>query len=196
MNPSLENGVRPCLALVALIVLAGCSATPVSYRYYVLQPLASKADTVVAGSLGVAPVTVPGWMDRKNLIYSDGHFRLEQLPEDRWGEPLAEAVSRTVTQNLRRQNPGLDVVQGPWLRSVRPDTVIELELLDLALEKDELMLEVSWSLMGKTGQQRTGISLTRLVIVPPIEAVDLVRAFSLLLSDLTRDLQQQILARP
>lgn len=202
MKVTLEKGLKPCLvllalvALVALVAIVGCSTTPVPYRYYMLQPLAGKADTIAEDSLVVSPVTVPDWLDRTNLIYSDGNFRLEQLPLDRWGEPLADAITRTVTQNLRRQNPGVDVIQGPWLRSAQPEMMIELEVLNLVLKEDKLILEVNWSLTGKTGREKTGISMMQLDMAPLVEAIDLVRSFSLLLSDLTRDLQQQLLVRP
>ena len=181
-----------CLVLMMLVLTSGCATTPAPYRHYVLQPLAAEAEHPVVTSLGVAPIKVPEWMDRNYLIYSDGNFRLEQMPLDRWGEPLEEAVTRIVTQNLRRQNPEAVVRQGPWLTSERPDTVIELEVLNFILAENELMLEVSWSLAGKTGQPHTGTSLSRIYLTEFVAAIDLVRAFSQLLGDLTMDLQKQI----
>ncbi len=134
--------------LTMMVLLAGCVSTP-EYRYYSLRAL-SGADKVaevpqLSGvSVGIMPVQAPEWLDKENMSYSDGGYRLYQADFDRWGEPLPQIMTRVVMRNLEQISPGLDVSVGPWNRSQQPEHMISIEVLDLAVKNNVLVLEARW----------------------------------------------------
>ena len=176
---------RP-LALLLIVLLAGC-ASSVPYRYYTLQPMAERQETGLAGSIGIMPVSIPSWLDRSNMGYIDDAFQLHQLSLDRWGEPLAEAITRVLTQNLQRKNPQADVFHGPWLRSQRPQTDIQVEIQNLMLKGEHLELEVSWRINGERRLNRYQV-----VVSEQPSAVELARAISRQLERFSDDLQNSL----
>ncbi|MET4695095.1 PqiC family protein [Endozoicomonas lisbonensis] len=174
------------LAALIMMLLAGC-ASSVPYRYYTLQPMAERQESGLTGSVGVMPVAIPAWLDRSHMAYTDDAFQLHQLSLDRWGEPLAEAMTRVLTQNLQRKNPQADVFHGPWLRSQRPDTDIQAEVQNLMLKGQQLELEVSWRINGERRVNRYKATINE-----QPSAVELARAISEQLQQFSDDLQQSL----
>lgn len=185
------KAVKP-FSLIVMLALAGCSS-PLPYHYYTLQPqppvsVESGSISSFKGSVGIAPVKIPVWMDRSSLTYSDGAFQLHMAAQDRWGEPLGDAVTRVATQNLQRLNPQADIFHGPWVRSQRPEWEIDMEVQNLTLSNYQLELEISWRMNGirRVSRYEAGISES------PV-AVEIAQVFSELLGQLSNDLQQHLL---
>src|SRR4030095_6551025 len=102
-------------AALFLLGVAGMSAAaclnlgakPDPSRFFTLTPLA-RPERDTAGSvphpdrvaLGVGPITLPGYLDRDQLVTRISENRLAVAENDRWGEPLEENVSRVISQNL------------------------------------------------------------------------------------------------
>ena len=174
------------LAVLMALLLAGC-ASSVPYRFYTLQPMAEPQDVGLTGSVGIMPVVIPSWLDRNNMAYIDDGFQLHKLSLDRWGEPLAEAITRVLTQNLQRKNPQADVFHGPWLHSQRPDTDIQVEIQNLMLKGQQLELEVSWRI---NDQYR--VKHYKAAVSEQPFAFELAKAISGQLQQLSDDLQQSL----
>ncbi|AMO55755.1 hypothetical protein GZ77_08480 [Endozoicomonas montiporae] len=174
---------RP-FALLLILLLAGC-ANSVPYRYYTLQPVAERESAGLSDSIGIMPVSIPSWLDRSNMGYIDDAFQLHQLSLDRWGEPLAEAITRVLTQNLQHKNPQADVFHGPWLRSQRPKIKIQVDIQNLMLKGQQLELEVSWRINGERRVNRYQVAINE-----QPSAVELARAISQQLEQFTDDLQK------
>ena len=197
------KAVKP-FSLIVMLALTGCSS-PQPYRYYTLQSHAPVIGSGVVGSgivgsgivdsikgsVGIAPVKIPAWMDRTSLTYSDGAFQLHMAAQDRWGEPLGDAVTRVVTQNLQRLNPQADIFHGPWVRSQRPEREIDLEIQNLTLNNHQLELEISWRIDGIRQISRYHAGVTE-----SPAAVEIAKVFSDLLGQLSGDLQQYLLKLP
>ena len=79
------------LALLAVLLTACGRSAPT--HFYLLdsgQPPLT-ADALPAISLGIAPVSVPDYLDRNGLVRrSDGQARLEVSELDIWAEPLGQ----------------------------------------------------------------------------------------------------------
>ena len=174
------------LAAFMIALLAGC-ASSVPYRYYTLQAMAERQESGLTGSVGIMPVAIPAWLDRSHMAYTDDVFQLHQLSQDRWGEPLTEAITRVLTQNLQRKNPQADVFHGPWLRSQRPDTDIQAEVQNLMLKGRQLELEVSWRINSERRVNRYKATITE-----QPSAVELARAISGQLQQFSDDLQRSL----
>ncbi|UYM15354.1 PqiC family protein [Endozoicomonas euniceicola] len=176
------------LAVLMVLLLAGC-ASSAPYRYYTLQPMAEQQEAGLTGSVGIMPVVIPSWLDRSNMAYIDDGFQLHQLRLDRWGEPLAEAITRVLTQNLQRKNPQADVFHGPWLRSQRPDTDIQAEIQNLMLKGRQLELEVSWRI-----NDERRVEYYKVVVSEQPSAFELAKAISGQLQQFSDDLQHSLVA--
>ena len=86
-------------AAAALVLLAGCAATPPSHFYTVSGP---EAPPSVASALTIAvgPVTVPGVVDRPEIALTVGENEVWFDEFNRWASPLADAIAIATAQNL------------------------------------------------------------------------------------------------
>lgn len=179
--------IPQCLFVLLLSsVLVGC-ASSVPYRYYTLQPLAESLSSDFRGSIGLASVVVPAWMDSSHLVYSDGAFQLRKLSQDRWGEPVDSSITRVLTQNLQRMNPDADVFHGSWLRSQQPNVDVRIEIQNLVVMDRQLVLEVSWKQSGLRHIQTYQAPISELP-----SGVELVKGVSQLLEQLAKGVNRQL----
>lgn len=95
------------LALLAVLLTACGRSAPT--HFYLLdsgQPPLT-ADALPAISLGIAPVSVPDYLDRNGLVRrSDGQARLEVSELDIWAEPLGQGAQHAPGRRRdRRRRP-------------------------------------------------------------------------------------------
>lgn len=102
----------PLRALCCLsLVLAACASAP-PQRFYTLSAASSPAAPGLAGtasSIVISPVTLPGTLDRPQLVARVAPNRVQLLDQDRWAEPLKDQIARVVAANLARELPGVRV---------------------------------------------------------------------------------------
>ena len=105
---------RSFLIGLALVLLAGCAATPKT-RYYLLsvEPPASDAPALApAGSLTLAALHLPATTDRPQLVVRTGALTVDIREFDRWAEPFDTMVRHTLVQDLELRRgvsvPGRD----------------------------------------------------------------------------------------
>ncbi|MFK0571516.1 membrane integrity-associated transporter subunit PqiC [Endozoicomonas sp.] len=137
-----------------LSLMVGCSSTnPVYHNYTLVAAPASeegKVHTALPATLGVFPVNVSGWLDKKNITWSDGGVRLKTFDNDHWGEPLPDLLTQSMVQNLRRQVRAQSwVSSGPWVRDKRPEVVAFIDVQSMSVVKHQLRVNVAWSLEGQ-----------------------------------------------
>jgi len=96
----------------AALLLVGCCACSLGgkqprYDYYVLtpgnapaRPAARPAAGAPPATVGVSQVTIPGYLDREQIVTRAEDHRLIYSPRDRWAEPLDRAFERTLRQDL------------------------------------------------------------------------------------------------
>src|SRR5262245_16318090 len=99
-------------ALLALSLLGGCSVILGSRndppRLYVLtaSPPAADGPTVPPDlSLGVGPVALPGYLDRRGLVTRVEANRVEAARNDLWAEPIGGAFKSVLEEDLRLRLP-------------------------------------------------------------------------------------------
>ena len=101
------------LALRALVlgIVLGCGSgclggVSAPNRFYTLAPLAALqngADPVGAGrgaSIVLGPVTIPGYLDRIQIVTRRGSEEIELGEFDRWSDPLKDGTTRILGENL------------------------------------------------------------------------------------------------
>jgi len=145
---------RFALVLVgAGLLLSGCVSikrTP-GARFFVLRSLveAKASPESIEGAIGLLPVCVPGALDRPQLVTwaAPNELRLDEL--QRWAEPLAEGVTRTLAENLSALLPRDRILRTPWPAAASPRCRVAVELRVFGPQPNgEVRLEASFDLLA------------------------------------------------
>ncbi len=183
---------------VLLMTLGGCMSVQ-TFNYYRLNVEAPSAHKSVNGSVGVAPVKIPGWLESRDLSWSDGAYRVHRASNDRWGYDLDEHLSGTLGLNLRRQMNNKPVSVGPWLSNKRPDFRIELQIENLIMQGNQVSMMTSWRVKDLSDAiilSHDGVEYSVAVgSVKGVEGARVVEGLSQLLAQLSQDIAKQLPAR-
>lgn len=92
-----------CLIACSLIVSA-CSVRSPAVDYWTLAALApaSAALDPAAPAVAIAPVALPRYLDRPEVLVRLDPLRVEPAGQHRWADPLDDAFGRTLAENLGR----------------------------------------------------------------------------------------------
>ena len=143
--------------LGAVLLLAGCASPlpPVQWvRLPDQPPDAATSLRPVAGASWqlMAPVPLPGHLDRDALLVPQGRAGLQPLGGARWAEPLRDAVPRLLRNDLASLL-GAPLWTAPLPPGVRPARQLRLELtaLDVGPDGRSVRLQARWSLADPAG---------------------------------------------
>ncbi|HSH76419.1 MAG TPA: PqiC family protein, partial [Longimicrobiales bacterium] len=114
-------------ALLALAACLGPRSDPSAF-FLLSSPPAEAAGAPLAVSIGVGPLTLPGYLDRPQIVVRLSEDEIRLAESDRWGEPLAGNLVRTVEENLAKLLPGSSYVDYPWYPADAPDYAVEIEV--------------------------------------------------------------------
>lgn len=149
---------RRRLLLALPMVLAACASPlpPVTWvRLPMLAPGAAAAPNRLPAASPwqlMAPVQLPGHLDRDALLLPSGAAGLQPLAGVRWAEPLRDAVPR-----LLRHDLGLALGAPLWAAPLPPGVLprwllrIELGAFDVAPGGRAVLLQARWSLADAAG---------------------------------------------
>lgn len=140
------------LVPVFAVVAGGCSLPgPVADRstYFTLTPdVASDgpAPESLDITVGLGPVTLPGYLDRAQLVRRTNPNQLELAGSARWAEPLRESIVRILQQDLLAASGARAVTRYPWLAASGVDVVVAVDVLRFEAGEDrEAELVARWS---------------------------------------------------
>ena len=153
-------------------ILFGCASTNPSYKNYKLVMVSDKTvpdktvpdktslenaashHKVLPSTLGIFPVSVAGWLDKRHLVWSDGSVVLQRANFAYWGESLPTLMTKTMMQNMQ-QRLGSDVwiSQGPWSRSQKPEVVARFDVQSIAVVDGSLQVSAAWTLENQAGER-------------------------------------------
>ncbi|WP_460031038.1 PqiC family protein [Megalodesulfovibrio paquesii] len=179
LRQHLGRAVRWCGCLAALVVVAGCGlGKSEPSRFYILEPEAAPAvtpDTAAAAitggladaaaspgclTLGVGPVTLPGYLDREQMVTREDDHSVDVAEFDRWAEPLDRAFARTLAANLAARLGQASsarrcvrpVVSYPFPQGALPDLQVTMQLFrhDCQPGKD-CVLDAAWVVLDARG---------------------------------------------
>jgi uncharacterized protein len=128
------------VALLVAGALAGCvplKRTPQA-RFFTLRPVAerpaSPASNAGPGVVGVLPVSLPGFLERPQLVAwsAPGEVRVDEFL--RWAEPLDASVQRVLADDLETLLASHRVIRSPWARSTTVQCRVRAELVRFGLQ--------------------------------------------------------------
>ena len=190
------------VAVVAAVVaaLAGCARNPPT-NFYVLSSLSGTSqdsDSAGVGSsgvtIGIGPVTLPGYIDRDGIVTRDGRNVLDVADLDQWAEPLTDNFSQVLGENLALLVPSDNVVYYPWQQATDVNYQIVVDVS--RFEADSVgngVLIAQWTIV--TGDGEDELLVRKSQFVEPTAGSDVrakVAALNLALERLSREMATAI----
>lgn len=196
---SLHAFRRIILIAMAILLASACATTSPPMRFYLLSPVedATPADAALGDALVlVGPLQLPGYLDRAQLVVRqpDGRFTLREF--DRWGQPLEQLLTNTVTANLVRLTGSPRVVAVPLPARTTPDRRIVGRVIRFDAHADGLtVLEMQWSILDSEGEPLMPVRIDAYrAQAASTDAAALVDALSDVLAQFSRQLAAELLA--
>jgi uncharacterized lipoprotein YmbA len=92
-------------ALAALVLIGACSSSPPT-RFYTLSDTAPEGTPPAGvGWVRIVGVTIPGEIDRPELVRRMGPNQLSIAGFDRWAAPLDQTIRRALSDDILRRVP-------------------------------------------------------------------------------------------
>jgi uncharacterized lipoprotein YmbA len=88
--------------VVATLALAACASSPPS-RFFTLSGAPMPTSPSNTLSIVVGPVTIPGVVDRPEIVVTVGENEVWLDEFNRWASPLADAIAVATAENLSAQ---------------------------------------------------------------------------------------------
>jgi uncharacterized protein len=130
------------LLVAALAAAAGCGSSPPS-RFFALSPVpdrvapSGEASGPPEGGVGAPSAprairlrrpSIPGYLDRPEIVRSVAGNRLGVGANERWGGPLDEMIGRVLAQDIERRLPGSTVFTEDGAITADPDATVEVNV--------------------------------------------------------------------
>lgn len=136
--------------LVLLMTLAACVGSTPPATFYLLEPIADTGSELAysAGkpSLALAPVRIPHYLERAQLLTASGKNTYELDEMHRWAESLDDNMTRVLLQNIAVLVPANVVIIG-GREAKQADAHLSVTILDFFVDPQGLArLTASWQL--------------------------------------------------
>lgn len=142
------------LTLAALIILMGCSSSPLPRTYVLSAP----ADPVVgvhneAGRpvVELPTVSLPDYLDSSDILLRDGRNELKASPTGHWGERLSVGVTHALEASLARRLPDVLVTHASVSGQPALRLLVDVEAFDVQPD-GRCVLTARWTIPGDEGQ--------------------------------------------
>ena len=151
------------LLLVALTVwLASCASSPEA-RFYTLSTVSHQETKSTSRhmenplSVSIAPVEIPDYLDRPQIVTRDGRNELKLAEFDRWGGALRDNIAAVLAENLALLLDSDRVYVYPRTRAEKADYEVAMRVLRLdCAPGDKVLLKAQW--VVTTGQEKKEIA--------------------------------------
>ncbi len=174
-----------------ILFLTACGSTPRS-DYYMLSTGTTSVPSGGGPSIGVGPIQVPEYLQRREMILNRDHHKLSVNEYHRWAEPLEAGITRVMTLNLASLLNTHEVQTFPWRRVSPPDYGISISVVQFAVHEREAMLVAEWT-VTRPGKDTAPISrISQLVEPSGEEPEQIAAAYSRLLYQLSEEIVEAL----
>ena len=141
---------RPLLLVAALAGLAGCGGA--SQKYYRLAPDGVAPVGTGGLSVGVGPVTLPGYLDRAELVFQSSTHEYQIPSTAHWAGSLKDNISSVLATDLGERLHSGSVVAFPWDQQARLRYQVTVDISQFqAVSGQGAVLNVTWRVLDGTG---------------------------------------------
>jgi uncharacterized protein len=202
----MKNGFplqRTLIPVAVAICLAGCASSPAA-RFYTLNPIAPQEAQGPSGaavgtvSISIAPVEIPDYLDRPQIVTREGGNELKLAEFDRWGGSLSDNMAAVLAENLGLLLGTERVFVYPRMGGEKADFSLALRVLRLECAPGEqVLLKAQWTLLA--GPERKSVATRVTTLSEKLndrEYRSLAAAISSALGEVSRDIAREITALP
>lgn len=138
-----------CYALTAslMCMTTGCAVLGKSSpaQFYILPstPAAPQAE-IVRETIGLAPLSLPRYLDRPQIVTVEEGGRVHLAEFHRWAEPLTAGFSRALAEDLAARLPDQAIVLLP--ATLPAERTVEIQVQEFRVQQDRCVLTVAWRL--------------------------------------------------
>ena len=148
MRPKFSRGA--VLLLVSLL-LAGCGSKQEFYRLSAEAPATRGGESSL--SLGVGPVTLPGYIDRSELVFQNGPNEFQIPPNVSWAGSLRDNIAAVLARDLQQLLGAREVLTMPWPSGASPHRRVALDIRQFhGISGSDAILEASWRIENESGE--------------------------------------------
>ena len=178
--------------IAATLFLVACGSSP-QHQYYLLNSNTQAPASGQAPSLGVGPITIPEYLNRSGMVYSEDGNRLHVARYERWAEPLEDGIQRVLGLNLSAALGTQNIRPHPWTRNDIPEYAVQVWLLGLNAGGNEAELVAEWRVTRRGEEPDSEVTqrISRLATSlagPDWQAADTAAAYSELLQRLSDEI--------
>jgi uncharacterized lipoprotein YmbA len=142
--------------LPAMLLLASCGVmTPVKdvSENHLLDPaIPGRAVSGSRPAVAIARPSLPGYLDRQQLVSRTGDGRIMMNQNQLWAEPLDAGISRVTAANLGRLANSLNILPVESFVVMEYDSLLEIRVSRFESDADgTLVLECTWKLQPVNG---------------------------------------------
>ena len=197
---------RCVIAVLVTVAAAACMnlgpTASQDTRYYLLEPVSAPDGPKTAAALpagtviGLGPVTVASYLDRPQIVtrLRDNRIRVDEF--NRWGEPLRDAVTRVLMDNVSLMTGDQRVLAFPWKRSQKVTVQVAVAVSGFeANDNGAVTLRARWQLLDGDGE-RLDERRTEITRASGGDYGQVAAAMSSLLSDLAGEIYQAVADMP
>ena len=147
------------LVLLAVAGLPNACASP-NPVLYVLAPVPGPKHVGAPAVVELRAISIAHYLERSQIVRSSEDYKVDVLPNEWWGEPLASMMGRVLVQELSQRLPSTTVYADSGAISVPANAAVAINLqrFDLARE-GAVLLSAQIAVEGKARSSR-GVAIT------------------------------------
>jgi len=138
-------------AILLMLFASACSIGGKSNpsHFYVLDPQIENTGNKKLSDLrmGIGPITIPGYIDRPQIVTKTESAELQLAEFDRWAEPMEGMFTRTLAQNIIAISGSHLIHSYPWPPNIEFDYRIYAKVIKFENNSNgDALLVVHWQL--------------------------------------------------
>ena len=139
------------LLCAAALLLVSCGSKQEFYRLSA-APAASAGGGDRSISLGVGPITLPGYIDRTELVFQSGPNEFQVPPNVSWTGSLQENIATVLARDLQEQLGTREVLTYPWSSGRAPARRVTLNVRQFhGISGSDAILDTTWRIENSSG---------------------------------------------
>jgi uncharacterized lipoprotein YmbA len=156
--------------LASLAAVSACSSpTP---KLYTIAPVDGSPRTGGPAVVMFQQIGVARYLERSQIVRSSENYRLDVLPNDWWGEPVAAMLSRVLIDELSQRLPRSTVLSENGSVTSSASATIELNIRRLDQDAAGSLVLQAQAAVTFTGRPEPVLRSYRFVVAPRSADVD------------------------